>query len=62
VLSNDSAEIEITVAEQAILNWMLTKSTNIHDGQLFDNDDYPTNTSDIWQRIDYHLKTFDDRF
>jgi hypothetical protein len=62
VLSNDSAEIEITVAEQAILNWMLTKSANIHDGQLFDNDDYPTNTSDIWQRIDYHLKTFDNRF
>jgi hypothetical protein len=61
VMANKNIHIKTTVAEQAILNWMLTRAVNIHDGALFDSD-YPSNTADIWKCVEQHLKTFDGRF
>jgi len=62
IFSNEAVDIETTTAEQAILNWMLTKSVNMHDGILFDNI-YPGNTADIWKCVEQHLKkTVDSRF
>jgi hypothetical protein len=61
VLANETVDIDITPAEQAILNWMLTRVVNIRDGALFDSI-YPTNTADIWKCVEQHLSTFDKRF
>ena len=61
VLANETVTIDTTAAEQAVLNFMLTKSINICDGALFD-DRYPSNTADIWKCVALHLSTFDNRF
>lgn len=47
---------------QALINSLLSKSVGIYDGQLFDSTNYPTNTAQVWDIIDLHLKTFDSRF
>jgi hypothetical protein len=47
---------------QALINSLLSKSIGIFDGELFDNDSYPTTTGQIWNILDRHLKTFDQRF
>jgi hypothetical protein len=41
---------------------MLTQTIGVFDGELFDSDSYPSNTSQLWNLIDQHLKTFDQRF
>lgn len=61
VMSNQCQDIALTPAEQAVLNWMLCRSVNLHDGVLFEQE-YPSNTQQIWQCVQHHLKTFDSRF
>jgi len=47
---------------QALINSLLSKSLGIFDGELFDDDSYPTTTCQVWTAADQHLKTFDQRF
>lgn len=62
VLMNKDIKIELDVIEQALLNYMLTESYNIHDGKLFENSEYPTNTGEIYSIIQQHVTNFDLRF
>lgn len=56
--------IEFTSDEilQALINSMLTKCVGIFDGDLFDHDQYPVNTAQVWNCVNHHLKTFDQKF
>jgi hypothetical protein len=47
---------------QALINSMLSAAVGVFDGELFDNNDYPTNTLEIAELIAHHLQTFDRRF
>jgi hypothetical protein len=61
-LSGQSVDFESNEIEQAMTNALLTKSVGIFDGPLFESNDYPTNTIQIWEYVNNHLKTFDSRF
>ena len=61
-LAGNNIEFDSTICEQALINSMLTQTVGIFDGELFDRDNYPSNTSQLWNQIDRHLKTFDQRF
>lgn len=62
VMAGNNVEFYSTEMSQALINSLLSKSIGIFDGELFSNNDYPTNTSQIWKIVDQHLKTFDQRF
>jgi hypothetical protein len=47
---------------QALINSLLTQSVGIFDGKLFANDQYPSDTAQLWCCIEEHLQTFDQRF
>lgn len=47
---------------QALINSSLTKSVGMFDGMLFDQDDYPTNTRQLWDMIQIHLESYDSKF
>jgi len=61
-LLRNNIEFTSNVCEQALINSMLTQIIGIFDGELFDYDDYPSNTLQLWNLIDHHLITFDQRF
>ena len=58
----NNIEFTSTICEQALINSMLTQTVGIFDGELFDCDAYPNTTAQIWNQIDHHIKTFDQRF
>ena len=58
----NNIEFDSNICEQALINSILTQTIGIFDGALFDSDNYPSNTSQLWNQIDHHLKTFDQRF
>lgn len=62
IASGRSYTFQLSIQEQALLNLMLTRSFNVYDGVLFENNTYPTNTKDIWDAIKHHITTFDLRF
>lgn len=62
VIAGNNIEFSSNVISQALINSLLSKSIGIFDGELFDNDSYPTTTGQIWNILDRHLKTFDQRF
>jgi hypothetical protein len=53
---------DLTVPEQALTNAMLTTTANMHDGPLFVDEQYATNSKQIWQHICTHLAEFDNKF
>jgi len=61
-LLNEPIDFELSILDQALVNYHLTQSLGIHDGALFDQDIYPTNSQQIWQEIQYQIETFDSRF
>jgi hypothetical protein len=62
VIAGNNIEFSSNEISQALINSLLSKSVGIFDGELFDNDSYPTTTCEIWNTVDQHLKTFDQRF
>jgi hypothetical protein len=61
-IAGNNIEFVSNEISQALINSLLSKSVGIFDGELFDNDSYPTTTCQIWNKVDQHLKTFDQRF
>lgn len=61
-IAGNNIEFFSNEISQALINSLLSKSVGLFDGELFDNDDYPTTTGQIWNIMDQHLKTFDQRF
>ena len=61
-ITGNSIEFFSNEISQALINSLLSKSVGIFDGELFDNDSYPNNTCQIWNTVDQHLKTFDQKF
>lgn len=61
-LTGNDIEFDSNICEQALINSMLTQMIGLFDGELFDSDSYPRNTIQLWNQIDLHLKTFDQRF
>jgi hypothetical protein len=61
-LTGNNIDFDSNICEQALINSMLTQTIGVFDGELFDSDSYPSNTSQLWNLIDQHLKTFDQRF
>jgi len=45
--------------EQAYINFIMSKTFRMYDGELFSNNMYPTNTKDIYKIIQSHLDNFD---
>jgi len=41
---------------QAFINSIITKSTKMTDGKLFKDNEYPTDTNELWNAIDHYLK------
>jgi hypothetical protein len=62
ILAGNMIEFDSDEISQALINSMLTKCVGIFDGELFDSDQYPENTAQIWNCVDHHLSTFDQRF
>jgi hypothetical protein len=62
VLTGIESEFTSDVISQALVNSLLSKSVGIFDGELFDRDDYPTNTNRVWEIVEQHLTTFDSKF
>ena len=61
-LAGRNVEFSGDEISQALINSMLTKCVGIFDGELFDGDRYPNNTAQLWNCVDHHLSTFDERF
>lgn len=61
-LGNVDFAIDLTAPEQAMVNTILTTTVNMHDGPLFTNEQYATNTKQIWQHIQTHQDEFDCKF
>lgn len=62
VSNNRDFAVKLSIHEQGLLNLMLTNSFGICDGSLFDNDQYPDSTGEIWRQIKLFIDTFDQRF
>lgn len=62
ILSNADFEFKSDSWTQALINYLLTKTIGINDGPLHSNNDYPTNTSVIYQIIQQHIDNFDQKF
>jgi hypothetical protein len=62
VLSGIDAPITTNEIEQALINAMLSKTVYIFDGPLFEENQYPNSTAEIWDKIQQHLVAFDQRF
>jgi hypothetical protein len=61
-LANQDFEFDSNESEQALINAILTNTVNMYDGPLFNDNLYPTNTMQIWQCIQAHLKEFDNKY
>jgi hypothetical protein len=62
ILSNSSTSIDLDIWGQAVLNYLISNAVGMYDGQLHDNDQYPSNTANIYQLIQNHIAMFDQRF
>jgi hypothetical protein len=61
-LSGYYADIDLNTREQALLNAMITRCIGLADGDLFEYDQYLSNTTLIRNQIENYLKTFYQRF
>ena len=61
-LSGVDTPIVTNEIEQALINTMLSKTVYIFDGLLFEQNQYPNSTAEIWTQVQQHLAAFDHRF
>jgi hypothetical protein len=61
-LAKHSIDFDSIAPEQALINAMLGQTVGIFDGVLFANDQYPTNTLELWDLVLNHLDVFDQKF
>jgi hypothetical protein len=61
-LNGNSVEFTSDEILQALINSLLTRTVGLFDGNLFAQRDYPTNTIEIWDAVNQHLKMFDRKF
>lgn len=61
-LANENFDFTSDIWTQALLNYLLSQSIGICDGVLFDKDNYPSNTSQIYQIAQQYICDFDSRF
>lgn len=47
---------------QSFLNYLITCVFDLYEGEIFSNDNYPTNTLEIFQTIKNHVQIFDQQF
>jgi hypothetical protein len=62
VYNNRSDNVEADWKIQAYINAVISKTFNLYDGPLFEDNTYPTDTKQIAKIIEHHIKTFDQRF
>jgi hypothetical protein len=55
VVSKKNINFLFETHEEALLNALFTLSFKIHDGPLFELDQWPSNTSDIYNMLEMHL-------
>jgi hypothetical protein len=60
--ANENFDFTTDTWTQALLNYLLSQSIGICDGVLFDEDNYPSNTSQIYQIAQQYIREFDSRF
>lgn len=61
-LGQEYHEFHSTEPEQALINVILSTIIGLHDGPLFSNNTYATNTIEVWKFVKEHLDNFDKRF
>lgn len=62
IFSNANHSIDLDIQHQALLNCLISRSVGMHDGAMFNQDQYPQTTQQLYQHIQQHLDTFDSRF
>lgn len=55
IFANRSFEFKCTILEEGWLNYNIAKFCRMYNGAIFDSDDYPLNTRDIYNIIQNHL-------
>lgn len=61
-LAQNKVEFDSIEPEQALINAMLGYTVGIFDGPLFSHDQYPTNTTELWNHVMAQLTVFDQKF
>jgi hypothetical protein len=56
IFAGNDAVIDCTVIEQAWINYNLSKMCRIYNGSMFEQEQYPTNTKDIYKEIKQHIE------
>ena len=62
IVNNQSCKIPNDVLVHAYLNYNLSNIFRLYDGQLHDNEEYPTDTSEIYKIIQDHQLLHDNKF
>ena len=55
IFANRNMEIDCTIIEQGWINYNLSKMCRMYNGSMFEQQQFPTNTQDIYQEIEHHL-------
>ena len=55
IFSNRYKEIDCSIIEQGWINYNLSEICRLYDGELFENNSYPTNTQIVYKVIQDHL-------
>ena len=55
IFANQSCEIDCDIIEQAWINYNISQAVRMYSGTVFDSDEYPKNTQDIYKEIQQHL-------
>jgi hypothetical protein len=62
IMSGRYQDIDLDIEQQALLNCILSHTIKLYDGRLFEIDEYPKNTREIYESIKHHVDTLDIRF
>jgi hypothetical protein len=62
ILNNSNDSFNSDIWAQALLNYLISNAVGVFDGPLHENNQYPSNTADIYQLIQSHIQQFDQRF
>lgn len=55
IFANHDMAIDCTIIEQGWINYNLSKMCRIYNGSMFEHDQYPINTQDIYKEVEQHL-------
>lgn len=56
IFANRNMVIDCTVIEQGWINYNLSKMCRMYHGSIFEHEQYPTNTQDVYQEVEQHLE------